>query len=70
MWVPLNEDWDHSHCAGCMTKFSLYDDGESLREGYAVTADYKLGEDYEWVCPDCFEALKDNLDWKVLESPA
>jgi hypothetical protein len=41
--------------------FCLYDNCQAYREGYAVTAEYKWGEDYEWVCASCFEALKDNL---------
>jgi hypothetical protein len=55
----------HDHCAACWATFSLHD-GDYLKEGYAVTADYKLGEDYDWVCAPCFNDLKDNLAWTAV----
>ena len=63
-WYPWSDTWDHDHCAGCGAKFCVGDG--CLTEGYAVTSDYELGEDYEWVCSSCFEALKDNLGWKAV----
>jgi hypothetical protein len=68
-WYPASETWDHDHCAGCWAKFCLHDNCESHQEGYAVTAGYKWGEDYEWVCASCFDALKDNLGWTVVGPP-
>jgi len=35
-----------------------------IHEGYAVTADYPHGADYEWICPDCFELGKDQMNWR------
>ncbi len=55
--------WDHDHCAACWAKFAEYEGPEYLHEGFAVTADYPKGEDYEWVCPECFEELKDQMSW-------
>jgi hypothetical protein len=54
---------DHDHCGACWETFSLHNGGDYLKDGYAVTADYKLGEDYEWVCAHCFNDLKDDLGW-------
>jgi hypothetical protein len=58
-------DWDHDHCTGCWAKFAEIDAPDILHQGYAVTGDHKHGEDYEWVCVECFDALKDQLNWKV-----
>ncbi len=57
---------DHDHCAGCTVKFAEYQAQGVLAEGYAVTADYKHGEDYKWVCPECFAALRDQLRWQSI----
>jgi hypothetical protein len=57
---------DHDHCAGCMHKFADHVTG-ALTKGYAVTADYRHGEDYEWVCEDCFQALREQLEWRSAE---
>ena len=35
-----------------------------IHEGYAVTSDYERGAEYEWVCPDCFELAKDEMNWR------
>ena len=59
---------DHDHCAGCMVKFAEDRADGVLTEGYAVTADYKHGEDYEWVCADCFAALGEQLHWRCVGS--
>jgi hypothetical protein len=55
-----NEDWDHLHCIFCWDKFS--ESAEDLHAGYA-TLDAKY-----WVCPCCFEDLKDRFQWKLLPS--
>jgi hypothetical protein len=65
-YYQWSERWDHDHCSACGATFSLGDGGDYLKEGYAVTADYKLGEDYQWVCAKCFEDLKDNLGWTAV----
>jgi hypothetical protein len=39
-----NAEWDHDHCAGCWAKFAESNIPDALREGYAVTSDYKHGE--------------------------
>ena len=64
-YYQWSESWDHDHCAACGATFSVRE-GDYLKEGYATTADYKLGEDYRWVCETCFKDLKDNLGWAAV----
>jgi hypothetical protein len=59
---PKNSEWDHDHCAFCWAKFSLYNDPEHLKEGYATTVDY------HWICPQCFQDFKDRFQWKLIEA--
>ena len=58
--------WDHDHCAVCGVKLAEPSiEGEGiLHEGLGITADYSHGADYEWVCPACFEACKDQMGWR------
>lgn len=69
-WKPSGS-WDHDHCAGCWKRICAADDfiGDDFKadEGYAITADYSHGEDYEWVCEECFEKLKDVLGFKIAQ---
>ncbi len=58
-------DWEHDHCAVCGVKLiepGARADG-TIQEGYATTSEYRHGEDYEWVCADCFSASKDLMGW-------
>ena len=59
-------DWEHDHCAVCFAK--LMEEGEgvedTLHEGYATTSDYQKGEDFEWVCAECFAASREVMGWK------
>lgn len=59
-------DWEHDHCAVCGVTFAEEAlQGEAIiHDGYATTSNYKHGEDYEWVCVDCFRASKNAMDWK------
>jgi hypothetical protein len=54
-----SEDWDHDHCEACMTKFM-----ESGRPGI-LTAGYVTEDNYRWICPKCFEELKEEMAWKL-----
>jgi hypothetical protein len=67
-YTEYRPGWDHDHCAVCGVKFAEHDIGGErvLRDGYAVTADYKHGADYEWVCPECFIASKARMNWTVV----
>jgi hypothetical protein len=60
-------DWDHDHCAACWTKFAEWDGPDILHEGYATTAEYERGEDYDWVCPICFDELRDEMGWRLVD---
>jgi hypothetical protein len=53
-------DWDHDHCIGCWRKFAEASDPPEI-----LDAGYKT-EDDEWVCPECFSDLRDQLHWTVV----
>ena len=57
---------DHAHCTTCWAKLAEYDGPDILHEGYATTDSYSLGADYDWVCTECFDELKDDLDWRAV----
>jgi hypothetical protein len=63
--------WDHDSCHFCHeASFSEAYDGD-LREGWTAEwlprlADAVLqGPGYHWVCPDCFDELRDYFGWSV-----
>jgi hypothetical protein len=62
-----NAEWDHDHCTGCWARFAGSNIPDAFQEGYAVTSDYKHGEDYVWICAECFAALKEQLGWRLVE---
>jgi hypothetical protein len=51
-----------------MAKFMLAEG--CLTQGYAVTQEYDHGEDYEWLCEQCFRDLAGVMDWKIAPRPA
>ncbi len=59
-------DWDHDHCAACWAKFAEWGGPNILHEGYATTDKYELGEDYDWVCPNCFDELHVEMGWRLI----
>jgi hypothetical protein len=65
-YYAWSEGWDHDHCAACWAKF-MADREDSLSRGYAVSEEYKLGLDYEWICADCFRDLADLMEWHVID---
>jgi len=58
-------DWDHDHCVGCWAKFMENDSPVEPIEhtGYATTAEYPKGAQYEWVCKKCFADFSDAMGW-------
>lgn len=61
---PYSADWTHDHCAGCMAELATVETKSgALHEGWAVSAAYKHGAEYEWVCAECFELLEQPLSW-------
>jgi len=65
-YKAYRHDWEHDHCAVCgVTLMEPGAEGKDiLHEGYATTPGYQYGEDYEWVCAECFAASKDTMDWR------
>lgn len=65
-YTAYRQDWEHDHCAVCgVTLAEVTVEGEDIiHEGYATTSDYEHGEDYEWVCDECFSASKDVMGWR------
>jgi hypothetical protein len=58
------------HCAACwatLTEPGI--EGENfLHEGYATTAEYVRGAEYEWVCVPCFERFGADMAWVDLQA--
>jgi hypothetical protein len=57
--------WDHDHCAACWTTLaeSGVEGDDVVHEGYATTAAFVRGADYEWVCAPCFQLFRDEMGW-------
>ena len=66
-YTAPSERWDHDHCSACWAKFADIEGPAILHEGYATTADYKLGTDYDWICPTCFTELRDLMNWTEVD---
>jgi hypothetical protein len=62
-YVEYRPGWDHDHCALCGVKFmeARHQVADTLQEGFATTASYRFGADYEWLCNECFLFLKPRL---------
>ena len=58
-------DWEHDHCAVCGVKIAEPNvaGDDVIHEGFATTSEYERGEDYEWVCAECFVASKEAMRW-------
>lgn len=53
------ENWDHEHCSLCWQKIMDSDSPEVERFGYTDE------EEFEWICPDCFETFREKFSWIV-----
>ena len=42
---------------------------QAEHEGFAVTAEYELGADYEWICAGCFDFAKEAMGWRDVTPP-
>jgi hypothetical protein len=62
-YTAWSRDWEHDHCAACWAKFSESDGSDISQEGYATGPDYPKGAGYEWVCQQCFDDLKTEMNW-------
>ena len=69
-YTAYRPDWDHDHCAVCWTKLAeSHVEAEAEHEGFAVTAEYELGADYEWICAGCFDFAKEAMGWRDVTPP-
>lgn len=62
------EHQDHDHCTICYEKAFSERYVDDLREGWTTGGPRarQAGtprDEYYWVCPDCFEAFRDELEW-------
>jgi hypothetical protein len=57
--------WEHDHCNGCWTTLTEpgYEGEDIVHEGYATTAEYVYGAEYDWVCIPCFEEFRETMEW-------
>jgi hypothetical protein len=64
-YKAYSASWDHDHCVGCWATFAERDSGSERieREGYATTADYEKGAEYEWACIACFSLFRGEMGW-------
>ncbi len=58
LYKPLNDNWEHDHCAFCWDKFSEI--SGDLNIGYC-TKDKK-----HWICEECFNDFKEMFNFKIL----
>jgi len=59
-WATFDSRWDHDHCEFCWVEFAGTDVKDALHEGYAT-------EDlYRWVCPECFEDMRERFQFELL----
>ncbi len=66
-YTRWSESWDHDHCAACGAKFAEFNGPDILHEGYATCDDYKHRACYDWVCPTCFNDLREQMGWTVVK---
>ena len=57
-----NPNWDHDHCNFCWAKFMVEDYPDVLHEGYCTE------DDYNWICPQCFNDFNAQFQWRVIEA--
>jgi len=61
-------EWDHDHCTACWTTLAEphIKRADIIHEGYATTAEFVRGADYNWICVPCFEQFRDIMEWRDL----
>ncbi len=63
--------WNHEHCVFCARTIAEpdYSDPTALHEAWTTNFVHPEGDmGYEWVCPSCFEQLRDTFCWGVVEA--
>ena len=58
--------WNHDHCSACWAALVEPDirGADFIHEGYATTAEFVRGQDYNWVCVPCFEQFSAIMGWR------
>lgn len=65
-----NPKWTHEHCVFCNQLIAEPSDGSSkaLHEAWVTTFVHPEGDPgYQWICPSCFEELRDTFAWGVIK---
>jgi len=58
----MPESWNHEHCDFCFQRISDTTWPDGIQEAYADE------DEEQWVCPKCFEFLKDLFEWNTERS--
>ena len=48
--------------------WSIEEAADVVHEGYATTADFARGADYDWVCVPCFKLFSKAMGWKDISN--
>jgi hypothetical protein len=65
--------WEHDHCVACwatliepgmIAGWSIDKAADVVHEGYATTANFTRGPEYDWVCVPCFQLFREVMGWK------
>ena len=68
---PYRPGWEHDHCEGCLITFAeigLRPKEDTLQSGYTTCSDYSQGEEYAWVCKECFDLFGGDMGWVAVGS--
>ncbi len=63
--------WCHEHCVFCDQIIAEpgYGNAKALHEAWTtIFVQPDGGKGYEWVCPACFEQLRETFCWGVIKS--
>jgi hypothetical protein len=66
-YTQPSDTWDHDHCAGCNAKFAEFEAPDILHHGYTTCDDYVHGPEYDWICETCFQDLRQDMQWTVVQ---
>ena len=66
---------EHDHCVSCFKRLSSRDFQESNADHAGFATRYEIPDSsgrrqWDWVCNDCFNCLKQSLQWTVLAADA
>ncbi|MCL4523029.1 MAG: hypothetical protein M1453_05385 [Acidobacteria bacterium] len=58
-YAKWSDSWEHDHCEACWQTFMEAPSADVISEGYVTT------DGYRWICPKCFDELKDAMGWSL-----